>query len=109
MDEIKQQDVSKVNTQTSGRIEKCWPAERITDLTRRRPLKVGPVIYEKERKFLMALFKKDWHISHGIESNPQMFYSAEVKICLLKTLKQHQCKDVVSSKNLDFGNELQQP
>ena len=70
---------------------------------------VGPVIDEKERKFLMTLFKKGGHISHGTESNPQMFYSAEVKICLLKTLKQHQCKDVVSSKNLDFGNELQQP
>ena len=45
------------------------PAERITNLTRGKPLMVGPVIDKKVRKFLMALFK--------------MFYSAEVKICPL--------------------------
>ena len=39
----------------------------------------------------------------------QMFYSAEVKICSLKALKQHQYGGVVSSKDLDFGGELQQP
>ena len=44
-----------------------------------------------------------------LHQQPQMFYSVEVKICLLKTLKQHQCGDVVSSKDLDFGRELQQP
>ena len=44
-----------------------------------------------------------------LHPQPQMFYSAEVKICPLKTLKQHQCGEVVSSKGLDFGGELQQP
>ena len=39
----------------------------------------------------------------------QMFYSAEVKIYPLKTLKQHRCGEVVFSKDLDFGGELQQP
>ena len=38
----------------------------------------------------------------------QMFYSGEVKICHSKTLKQYQCGDVVSSKYLDFGDELKQ-
>ena len=38
----------------------------------------------------------------------QMFYSEEVKIFPLKTLKQHQCWDVVSSIDLDTGGELQQ-
>ena len=32
-----------------------------------------------------------------------------MKICPLKTLKQHRYGDVVSSKDLDFGSELQQP
>ena len=48
------------------RIEKTLnqlPAERITNFTRGRPLMVGPVIDEKVRKFLMALFKKGGHIS----------------------------------------------
>ena len=38
-----------------------------------------------------------------------MFYSAEVKICPLKTLTEHQYGNKVSSKDLDFGGELQQP
>ena len=66
----------------------------------------GPVIDEKVRKFLLALFKKGGHISYGIAS--QMFYSAEVKIYPLKILEQQQCGDVVSSKGLDFGGEFQQ-
>ena len=64
------------------------PAECITKLTVGAPLMVGPVIDEKVWKLL---------------------YSAEVKICPLKTLKQHQCGDVVSSKDLDVGGKLQQP
>ena len=44
-----------------------------------------------------------------LHQQPQMFYSAEVKICPLKTLKQHQCGDIVSFKDLDFRGELQQP
>ena len=44
-----------------------------------------------------------------LHQQPQIFYSAELKICPLKTLKQHQCGDLVSSKGLDFGGELQQP
>ena len=43
----------------------------------------------------------------GLDQQWQMFYSAEVKICSLKTLKQHQCGHLVSSK--DFGGELKQP
>ena len=35
-----------------------------------------------------------------------MFYSAEVKICPLKTFKKHQCGDVVSSKDLDLRGKL---
>ena len=39
-----------------------------------------------------------------------MFYSAEVKTCPLKTLRQqHQCDGVISSKDLDLGGKLQQP
>ena len=41
-----------------------------------------------------------------LHQQTQMFYSAEVKICPLETLKQQQCGDVVSSKDLDFGGEL---
>ena len=53
------------------RIEKTLnqpPPERITNLTRGKPLMVGPVIDEKVRKFLIALFKKGRHISYGIAS-----------------------------------------
>ena len=84
------------------------PTERITNLTRGRPLMVGPVVDEKMRKFLMALFKNSGHISYGITSTTTNVCSAEVKICPLKTLKQHQCWDVVSSKDLHFEGELQQ-
>ena len=51
--------LKKYNEQV--RIEKTLnqpPAERITNLTRGRPLMVGPVIDEKVRKFLVALFRK---------------------------------------------------
>ena len=44
-----------------------------------------------------------------LHQQPQMFYTVEVKICPLKTWKQQQCGDAVSSKDLDFGGELQQP
>ena len=53
------------------RIEKTLnqpPAERITNLTRGRPIVVGPAIDEKVRKFLMAFFKRGGHISYGIPS-----------------------------------------
>ena len=56
--------LKKYNQQV--RIEKTWkqqPAERITNLTRGRPLKVGAVINEKVRKFFMTLFKKSGHIN----------------------------------------------
>ena len=57
--------LKKYNEQV--RIEKTLnqpPAESITNLW----LMVGPIIDEKVRKFLMALFKKDGHISYGIAS-----------------------------------------
>ena len=101
--------LKKYNEQV--RIEKTLnqpPVERITNLTRGRPLMVGPVIDEKVQKFLMPLFKKVDILVTELHQQPQMFYSAEVKICPLKTLKQDQCGDVVSSKDLDFGGELQQ-
>ena len=53
------------------RIEKTLnqpPAERITNLTGGRSLMVGPAIYNKVQKFLMALFKKGGHISYGVAS-----------------------------------------
>ena len=42
--------------------------EHVTNLTRGRPLIVGPVVDEKVLKFLMALFKKGGRISYGIAS-----------------------------------------
>ena len=93
--------LKKYNKQV--RIEKNLnqpPAERTTNLTRVRPLMVGPAIDEKVRK---------WHSSKKVDmlvtelhQQSQMFYSTEVKICRSKTLKQHHCGDVVSSKDLDF-------
>ena len=80
--------LKKYNEQV--RIEKTLnqpPVERITNLTRGRPLMVGPVIDEKVQKFLMALFKKVDILVTELHQQPQMFYSAEVKICPLKTLK----------------------
>ena len=53
------------------------PAERITNLTRGRPLIVGPVIDEKVQKFLMTLFRKGAQISYRIASTTTIFYSAE--------------------------------
>ena len=102
--------LKKYNEQV--RIEKILnqtPAERIFNLIRSRTLAVGPVIDEKVPKFLMALSKKVDILVTELHQQPQMFYYAQVKICPLKTLKQHQCGDVVSSKDLDFGDELQQP
>ena len=73
------------------RIEKTLiqpPAERITNLTLGRPLMIDPVIDGKERKLLMALFKKGYGILvTELHQKPQIFYSKEVKICPLKTLK----------------------
>ena len=83
--------MKKYNEQV--RIEKTTlnqpPTERITNLTRGRPLMVGPVVDEKMRKFLMTLFKNSGHISYRITSTATNVCSAEVKICPLKTLKQH--------------------
>ena len=73
--------------------------ERITNFTWGRSLMVGPVIDEKKVDILVT----------ELYQQLQMFYSAEVKICSSEILKQHQCGDVVSSKDLDFGCELQQP
>ena len=53
------------------RIEKTLnqaPVERITNITRGRPLIIGPAIDEKVQKFFMALFKKRGHISDRIAS-----------------------------------------
>ena len=94
------------------RIEKTLiepPPERITNLTRGKPLMVGPVIDEKVRQFLIALFRKVDILVTELHQQPRMFYSAEVKICPLKTLRQHQCGGVVFFNDLDFGGELQQP
>ena len=67
MYKIKQQDFSKVNIQPSGkkhseqvRIEKTLnqpPAERITNLSRGRPIMVGPLIDEK---ILNGTLQKRW-------------------------------------------------
>ena len=51
-------------------------AERINNLTQGRPLMVGPVIDEKVRKFLVALFRKGGDIGKEFHQQPQMFYSA---------------------------------
>ena len=68
------------------------PAECTTNLNRGRPLMVGPVIDEKVQwHYLKALDK----LVTELHRQPQMFHSAEVKICLLKILKQHQCGDVI--------------
>ena len=69
--------LKKYNEQV--RIEKTTlnqpPTECITNLTRSRPLMVGPVVDEKMRKFLMALFKNSGHIISVTElhQQPQMF------------------------------------
>ena len=49
---------------------------------------VGPVIDEKVRKFLMALFKKSGHISYGIASrtaNVLLIRSKDLSIKNIKT------------------------
>ena len=63
------------------------PAECITSLTGSRPLMVGPVINAKVPKFLITLFKKVHILVMELHKQPQIFYSAEVKICPLKILK----------------------
>ena len=83
--------LKKYNEQV--RIEKTLnqpPAERITNLTRGRLLIVGPVIDEKVRKFLMALFRKGEHISCGIVSTTaNVFFnrSGELSFKNIKTLR----------------------
>ena len=72
------------------RIEKTLnqpPAERMTDLTGGRPLMVGPVIDEKVRRFLMALFKKDGHISYGIGSTTANVLLSRSEDLSLKNIK----------------------
>ena len=97
MDQIKQQDNSKVNIQPSGsrnnelvRIEKTLnqpPDERITNLTRGRPLMVVSIIDEKVRKFLMALFKKGGHISYRLASTTANVLFSINKDLTLKNIK----------------------
>ena len=83
--------LKKYNEQV--RIEKTLnqpPAERIINLTRGRPLMVGPVIDERGRKFLMALFRKGGHISYGIVSTTaNVFFnrSGELFFKNIKTLR----------------------
>ena len=62
---VNSEKFKKYNEQV--RIEKALnqpSAELITNLSRGRPLIVGPVIDEKVHEFLMALFKKGGHISY---------------------------------------------
>ena len=63
------------------------PTECITSLTGSRTLMVGPVINAKVPKFLITLFKKVHILVMELHKQPQMFYSTEVKICPLKSLK----------------------
>ena len=70
---------------------------------------VDPVIDEKVWKFLMALFKKDGHISYGIASTTANVLLSRRKDLSLKNIETTPMWDVVSSKDLDFGRELQQP
>ena len=49
-----------------------------------------------------TLFKKMHILVTELHQQPQMFYSAEGKICPLKILKQHQCGEEASSKGLYF-------
>ena len=80
--------LKKYNEQV--RIEKTLnqpPAERITNLTRGRPFMVGPVINEKVRKFLMALFKKGRHISYGITSTTANVLPSRSEDLSLKNIK----------------------
>ena len=107
MDQIKQQDISKVNIEPSGsrqwevfwkkcneqvRIEKTLnqpSAELITNLTRGRSLMVGPVIDEKVRKFLVALFRKGRDISYRIASttaNVLLSRNEDLSIKNIKTI-----------------------
>ena len=59
-------------------------AERITNLTRGRPLMVGPAIDEKVRKFLMALFK---NVSYGIASTTANVLLSRSEDLSLKNIK----------------------
>ena len=80
--------LKKYNEQV--RIEKTLnqpPAERITNLTRGRPLMVGPVVDEKVRKFLMALFKKGGHISYEIASTTANVLLSRSEDLSLKNIK----------------------
>ena len=58
--------LKKYNEQV--RMQKTLNQPPAESLTRGRPLIVDPVIHEKVQKFLMALLKKDGHISYGIAS-----------------------------------------
>ena len=49
-----------------------------------------------------TLFKKMHILVTELHQQPQMFYSAEGKICPLIILKQHQCGEEASSKGLYF-------
>ena len=72
------------------RIEKTLnqpPSGCITNLTRGRPLMVGPVIDGKVREFLMALFKKGGHISYGIASTTANVLLGRSEDLSLKTLR----------------------
>ena len=72
------------------RIEKTLnqpPDERITNLTRGRPLMVGSIIDEKVRKFLMALFKKGGHISYRLASTTANVLFSINKDLTLKNIK----------------------
>ena len=72
------------------RIEKTLnqpSAEHITNLTRSRPLMVGPVIDEKVRKSLIALLKKGVHISYGITSTTANVLLGKSEDLSLKNIK----------------------
>ena len=80
--------LKKYNEQV--RIEKTLnqpPAERITNLTGGRSLMVGPAIYNKVQKFLMALFKKGGHISYGIASTTADVLLSRSEDLFLKNIK----------------------
>ena len=63
------------------------PAEHVTDLTRGRHLMLGPVVDEKVRKFLMALFKTGGHISYGNASTTANVLLSRSEVFSLKTIK----------------------
>ena len=63
------------------------PAESISNLTQGRPLVAGPVIDEKVQKFLMALFKKDRHMSYKSASTAANVLLSKSEDLSLKNIK----------------------